>query len=76
MSEKPTSQQISYARLLLRKLELDPNFVTLLHRRYGAPDAMMGRRIEEWLGSLSKTEISALIKKVEAEAEVGEDDED
>lgn len=74
MSEKPTGQQISYARFLLRKLELDPTYVTLMHRRFGASDAMIGRRVEEWLGSFSKADLSKLIEKLKAEVGVEEDE--
>lgn len=51
---------------LLRKAEFDTRYVTLMHRRVGAPDSLMGRPIDEWMSSLSLDAASEVIKKLQA----------
>lgn len=51
---------------LLRKAEFDTRYVTLMHRRVGAPDSLMGRPIDEWMSGLSLDAASEVIKKLQA----------
>lgn len=73
-ANRSTSAQHSLIANLLGRLDLDDRFVTLMHRRWGAPDAMQGRRVEEWLATLTLTEASELIRKLRAELDDGDED--
>lgn len=51
----------------LKSLELDAKHLTFMHRRVGAPEALIqsGARVESWLDQLDVDQASALIKKME-----------
>ena len=58
-------QRAEIARLL-QELEFDDKHLTLMHRRVGAPDALIdaGATVDTWLDTLTQEQASALIEKM------------
>lgn len=51
---------------LLQRLEFDHKHLTLMHRRVGAPDALIegGAAVETWLDTLTQEQASVLVDKM------------
>lgn len=66
MQTNGTAYQRAEVRRLLQKLEFDDSHLTLMHRRVGAPDALIdaGASIDTWLDSLTQVQASELIAKM------------
>lgn len=62
----PTPYQRAEIARLLQKLEFDHKHLSLMHRRVGAPDALIedGATVDTWLDGLTQEQASALIDKM------------
>ena len=59
-----TTAQLAEIRRLLRLAEFDTRTVGYTHRRLGVADHEIGRPVDEWLDSLSKSAASTVIGKL------------
>lgn len=67
--------QRSYIRQLLAQAEFDTRVITYMFRRLKVPEDLIGRPVDDWLGTLSQADASRVITTLKDIAGV-EDDED
>ncbi len=56
-----TAAQRSEIIRLSRMADLDPSYVTIMHRRIGVSDLFIGKHVSDWLGAISLSEASRVI---------------
>lgn len=64
-SNRITPAQRATLVRLMGKAAFDDRTITLMHRTIGVPETFQGRRVDEWLDSLTAPEASRFIVKLE-----------